>query len=382
MRSNDTTMPSVDAGCTRPTGRCRDPRAVTGTPCSSASREDRGDLVGGRRAHDRGGHGRRGGERLVVGVVVVDVLAGQHVLGADRSLQRPDDLVDIGHRQHPNRARGGGGPGNLGRWPAPFELRSPARTATSSPLRALEPGRRHVPDRPAAGGPRHHPRPGRLRQRHARRPAAVAALRPPGRRARRPARPAPDDAAGVDRPRRCSSASSAWWSPQGWEELWILYVVAFALGMGETLFDTAAQSMLPGIVDDPDGLARANGRLYAVELTANQFVGPPLGGLLASASPSPPPSPPAPAPTCSPPWRSSPCVGALPARAHRPAHRRIRTDIAEGLRYLVGHRVLRTLAHLRRHLQPRRRRRSSRSSRSTPSTRARWASARPASGSS
>jgi hypothetical protein len=32
-----------------------------------------------------------------------------------------------------------------------------------------------------------------------------------------------------------------------------------------------------------DQLSRANGRLYAVELTINQFVGPPLGGLLVAA---------------------------------------------------------------------------------------------------
>jgi hypothetical protein len=29
-----------------------------------------------------------------------------------------------------------------------------------------------------------------------------------------------------------------------------------------------------------DQLSRANGRLYAAELTANQFLGPPLGGFL------------------------------------------------------------------------------------------------------
>jgi MFS family permease len=129
---------------------------------------------------------------------------------------------------------------------------------------------------------------------------------------------------------------------QGWEELWILYIVAFALGMGETLFDTAAQSVMPGIVDDPDGLARANGRLYAVELTANQFVGPPLGGLLASLA------------LATALFASSGAyllaVVALVAMSGRfrpertgPATK-IRTDIKEGLRYLVGHRVLRSLA--------------------------------------
>jgi MFS family permease len=128
----------------------------------------------------------------------------------------------------------------------------------------------------------------------------------------------------------------------GWEELWILYVVAFALGVGETLFDTAAQSIVPGVVDDPERLAAANGRLYVVELVANQFVGPPLGGLLAGAA----------------------LAGALGASAaayligagvlflvvgaFRPERTgpptRIRTDIVEGVKYLAGHRVLRTMA--------------------------------------
>ncbi len=69
----------------------------------------------------------------------------------------------------------------------------------------------------------------------------------------------------------------------GWTELWMLYVLAFALGTGETLFDTAAQSVMPSIVE-PDRLDHANGRLYAVELTANQFIGPPLAAVVAGAT--------------------------------------------------------------------------------------------------
>lgn len=66
-------------------------------------------------------------------------------------------------------------------------------------------------------------------------------------------------------------------------ELWMLYVIGFGLGVGETLFDTAAQSVLPSMVG-PDELDRANGRLYAVELTANQFLGPPLAAVIAGAT--------------------------------------------------------------------------------------------------
>jgi MFS family permease len=58
-----------------------------------------------------------------------------------------------------------------------------------------------------------------------------------------------------------------------------LVVAAFALGAGEVIFDNAAQTLLPSIVAR-EGLERANSRLFAVELTTNQFVGPPLGGAL------------------------------------------------------------------------------------------------------
>ena len=63
----------------------------------------------------------------------------------------------------------------------------------------------------------------------------------------------------------------------------VLYVAAFVLGIGETLFDTAAQSIMPSIVPR-ELLSRANGRLYAVELSMNAFIGPPLGGLLVAVS--------------------------------------------------------------------------------------------------
>jgi len=62
-----------------------------------------------------------------------------------------------------------------------------------------------------------------------------------------------------------------------------LYVAAFVLGIGETLFDTAAQSIMPSIVGR-EQLSRANGRLYAAELTMNAFVGPPVGGFLVAVS--------------------------------------------------------------------------------------------------
>jgi MFS family permease len=61
--------------------------------------------------------------------------------------------------------------------------------------------------------------------------------------------------------------------------LTVVYVAAFVLGAGETLFDTSAQSLLPAIVDRSK-LTKANSRLFALEQTTNEFIGPPLGGWL------------------------------------------------------------------------------------------------------
>ena len=122
----------------------------------------------------------------------------------------------------------------------------------------------------------------------------------------------------------------------------LLYVLAFALGVGETLFDTAYRSLLPSLVANEE-LERANARLYGAEIVANRFAGPPLGGLLFAAAASAPFlldagtfllaaiavfaiggsfRPPAVA------------TGATP----------IRIAVREGLRWLAAHRLLRSLA--------------------------------------
>lgn len=120
-----------------------------------------------------------------------------------------------------------------------------------------------------------------------------------------------------------------------------LYVAAFALGVGETLFDTAAQSILPNIVT-ADQLGRANGRLYAAEVIMNAFVGPPLGGVLVGIS--------------IPLALGGSALGfglaavglALIAGSFRATRdgppTRIVQDIKDGLRFLMGHRLLRTFA--------------------------------------
>ncbi len=59
----------------------------------------------------------------------------------------------------------------------------------------------------------------------------------------------------------------------------LLYVSALLFGFAEVLRDNANQTILPAIVE-PDGLEKANGRLWSAEMVANSFVGPPLGGFL------------------------------------------------------------------------------------------------------
>jgi MFS family permease len=123
----------------------------------------------------------------------------------------------------------------------------------------------------------------------------------------------------------------------------LLYAVAVLLGFAETLFDTSAQSLLPALVSRDD-LTRANSRLFAVELVANTFVGPPLGGLLAALGLAVAFGVPAAAYLV-----GAGClallagsfraVGAAPAGSTR-----LRDDIAEGTRFVWRHPLLRPLA--------------------------------------
>lgn len=120
-----------------------------------------------------------------------------------------------------------------------------------------------------------------------------------------------------------------------------IYLVAFVLGASEVFVDATAQATVPMVVAR-DRFPAANGRLVATQITANEFVGAPLAGVLVAAA----------------------VVWALAAPAalylvavlvllrmpgqYRPDRdgppTRIRTDIAEGMRYLARHRLLRTLA--------------------------------------
>ncbi|GAA5105971.1 MFS transporter [Haloechinothrix salitolerans] len=122
--------------------------------------------------------------------------------------------------------------------------------------------------------------------------------------------------------------------------IWGLYAIALGLGVAETIYDTSAQSIMPQVVP-PDLLPRANGRLYAAELTANEFMGRPLAGFLVATGTA--------IAFAAPVALWGLAVVALvflrgSFRVERSQRTSMRHDIAEGLRFLWRHRLLRTFA--------------------------------------
>ena len=148
----------------------------------------------------------------------------------------------------------------------------------------------------------------------------------------------------------------------------LLYVAALVSGVAEVLYDTASQAILPQVVSRDD-VPRANSRLYGTEMIANGFVGPPLGGLLVGVAFALALGAPAAL------WALAVLVLAtvrgnfrVERMSHAPSSDRtevldstepvavdpetvagtklpsLTADIIEGLRFLAGHRVLRTMA--------------------------------------
>lgn len=128
----------------------------------------------------------------------------------------------------------------------------------------------------------------------------------------------------------------------------LLYVVAVGMGVAEVIYDNAAQTILPRLVA-PDALERANGHLWTVELVANEFVGPPLAGLMLGIG--------LPAPFVADGAGVAVAIVAvaLIGGTHRaevagttdaPARPSLRAEIGEGVRWLWNHALLRTLAVL------------------------------------
>ena len=126
-----------------------------------------------------------------------------------------------------------------------------------------------------------------------------------------------------------------------------LYLLVLAatllLGMSEVIYDNSAQTFMPAIVDSDD-LERANGRLWSIEQVASTFVGPPLAALLIAV-------------TFSLPFFVDAATFAISAALISLIHttpRSVReapterqpwtTELANGVRWLWRHDLLRTLA--------------------------------------
>lgn len=120
-----------------------------------------------------------------------------------------------------------------------------------------------------------------------------------------------------------------------------IYVLAFALGTAETFAKVAVQKLIPAIVA-PSELERANGRQNASLFTIKQFLGPPLGAALFTVAAGLPF------------WLSAGTLVLSVALVARLAVTiepvrsglTLRADIAEGVRWLARHRLLRTVSIL------------------------------------
>jgi MFS family permease len=120
-----------------------------------------------------------------------------------------------------------------------------------------------------------------------------------------------------------------------------MYGVALITSVSTVFFDVAYQSYLPALVDR-EALVEGNSKLQASE-SVSQIAGPGLGGLLIQALTAPYAVL---LDACSFLW-SAAWVGAIQARPPKPERkpgRHLGREIMEGLRFVVGNRLLRSIA--------------------------------------
>jgi MFS family permease len=123
----------------------------------------------------------------------------------------------------------------------------------------------------------------------------------------------------------------------------VLAAGGFLLGGAEVIFSNAAQSVLPALVP-PELLPKANGNQQVSLTVGEEFLGPPIGSLLFAAAAALPFGLDAGSFA-----GSAALLARLPTTRPAPESARrtkIRAQIAEGLRWLAGHRLLRVIAVL------------------------------------
>ncbi|OUE28091.1 enterobactin exporter EntS [Clavibacter michiganensis] len=129
----------------------------------------------------------------------------------------------------------------------------------------------------------------------------------------------------------------------GTGSLVVLYAVMAVVGVLESAADGAAVAVLPSLVPR-DGLDRANARIAGTQLVADEFVGPPLGGILFALAAA------VPVYATGGLWLAAGAIAlalprrspvAPPADGPRPS---VVREAAEGVRWLARHRVVGSLA--------------------------------------
>ena len=124
--------------------------------------------------------------------------------------------------------------------------------------------------------------------------------------------------------------------------IWLLMGVAFGMGCLEVVIDNTAQVITPHVVAGAN-LERANRALVGAFIVANEFLGPPIGGLLFAAAAAAPFGVDAVSFVVAAALLLSMAGTFTVDRSDRPAGS-VRRDIGEGVRWLRGHRQLELLA--------------------------------------
>jgi MFS family permease len=120
----------------------------------------------------------------------------------------------------------------------------------------------------------------------------------------------------------------------------VLALGGLLLGCAEVIFSNAAQAVLPALVP-PELLAKANGSQQISLTIGESFLGPPVGSLVFAAAAALPFGLDAASFAA-----SAGLVARLPRIPQEPQRTKIRAQIAEGLRWLARHRLLRVVAVL------------------------------------
>jgi len=126
----------------------------------------------------------------------------------------------------------------------------------------------------------------------------------------------------------------------GTVHIWIVLVALFVLGVAETFADSASSTLIPSLVARAD-LGIANARMQGAFLLVNQLLLPPVGAFLFAIGPAIP--------------FGTNAIGfllgavlirkvVLDVREVRPTRTGVRSEMAAGIRWLLGHPPMRTLA--------------------------------------